>query len=616
MTTTGPEVPEAPPRPAPGTEQPSDLETLRGLLFSKEIELLESLRRRLDDPAVHAREVGDVIADAILLRAGKDERLSKALEPAVESILKSSLLKNPLDFAGALFPLMGPAIRRSIAETFRSMLESLSKSVEMSFSWKGLRWRLEAMRSGKSFSEVILLHTLVYRVEQAFFIHAETGLVLAHAVGDGVNTQDADMVSAMLTAIQDFVRDCFSGGESDLDTLHFGPLTVYVEKGPSAYLACVVRGAPPADFRASMQSSLEIMLLECADALAGFDGDTSPFPAVQRRLEDCLISRFVDEGKPLPLWVKILPVLFLICLAGGYGWWRHTAEQRREARAVAPLITETDFSLFRADMLRGVELLRREPGLVVIGAAEDRRKPWHLLLLRDELARDPREVLAENNFDPEDFFVREVPYISYEPQLVLRRVGARLHPPAGVRMDLEDGVLHLTGSAPLEWILKARREAIALPGVHGVNSRDLIDPRQAEMRRLVDEVEGARVRFPLGGDQPIPEDRPVLDAAVDKLVGLEKMAAGMGVNVSVTIYGHADTSGTARRNYEISRSRAVTLAALLYAKGSGMPVSLYGMGADYANRKQDDAKKAEGDRRVELKVHLTRSAEAFHEVLP
>ena len=39
------------------------------------------------------------------------------------------------------------------------------------------------MRTGRSFAEVVMLRSLVYRVEQIFLIHRETSLSLLH-VGD------------------------------------------------------------------------------------------------------------------------------------------------------------------------------------------------------------------------------------------------------------------------------------------------------------------------------------------------------------------------------------------------------------------------------------------------
>ena len=180
---------------APGD---AELARLRELLFTRELALLDKIQASLDSPRYNTQKVSKVLAEAILLRSEKDDHLNVALEPVVDDIVRNSLHKRPTDFVNALFPLMGPSIRKSISESFNSMLGSFSKSMEMAFSWKGLRWRAEALRSGQSFSEVVMLHTLVYRVEQIFFIHSDTGLVLSHLIHEGAGAQDAD---ARLAAI-------------------------------------------------------------------------------------------------------------------------------------------------------------------------------------------------------------------------------------------------------------------------------------------------------------------------------------------------------------------------------------------------------------------------------
>ena len=58
------------------------------------------------------------------------------------------------------------------------------------------------------------------------------------------------MVSGMLTAIRDFVQDSFGGKESEgLDAFQVGQFTIWVEQGPLAVLAGVIRGNPPRELR-------------------------------------------------------------------------------------------------------------------------------------------------------------------------------------------------------------------------------------------------------------------------------------------------------------------------------------------------------------------------------
>ena len=617
-------TPEEPFAGSPRIPSDDDLEALRGLLFKREIALLERLRARLDDPALHARDVSNVVAEALLLRAGRDDRLRVALEPVVEHIFQDSLRKNPHRFTNVLFPLMGPAIRKSIAETFRSMLESFNKSVEMAFSWRGLRWRLEAWRTGKPFSGVVLLHTLVYRVEQVFFIHSESGLEIAHAAAEDARAQDTGMVSAMLTAIQDFVRDCFTGGDSgELESLQHGEHIFLVEKDPRAYIACQIRGTPPTGFRERVRATLENMLIEFAEPLEAFSGDTAPFLRAERHLDALLIARYVDEDKPLPLWVKALPVLLLLGLATWFGLSRYENAVEQRERRQALLLAEAEARqreetrlAFYKSMYDAVDILREEPGIMVADIKARDDVPWELLLFRDELSRKPEEVMALQGADSSRFVFKTVPYVSYDRGIVAKRVAGKIHPPPTVRMTFgDDGTLYFSGTAPMEWMLQARQEASVLPGVQGIDMQGVTDPRMERLTSMVHMVENTSVRFPLGKDSPVPEDAPKLGDAVAALVALERLASEMGMAASLTIYGHADATGQEKRNYEISQARARTIAAMLYAKGSSLPIALYGMGAEYAYKHEGQGKEDQASRRIELRVHLTRAGDAAPDLL-
>jgi OOP family OmpA-OmpF porin len=579
-----------------------ELQKLRELLFLREMELLRRLTDRLDDPLQHARETSEVVAEALLLRARKDDNmLYTALEPLAEELFKGALRKSPMDFVNVLFPLMGPAIRRSIAETFHSMLEGFHKTMENVFSWKGLRWRWQALRTGVGFSEVVLLNTLLYRVEQIFFIHAETGVVLSHVSSAEAATQDTDMVSAMLTAIQDFVRDCFASGQSDLDSLQLGDFTILLERGSSAYLACVVRGAVPLEFREKLKDALAVLQIKHADDLDRFAGDTGKFDSVHWGLEDLLDARYADEDAPLPFWVKLLPVaaVLLLALGGGYLW--HESRQRDIER----LYVEESFAL-----------AGKEPGVLLMEARQDRAGHWEVIYQKDPHGQDPKSFLDARGVDPNVYALRIIPAVSYEASMVSRRVKERITPPESVSMEFSgDGTLYLRGKAPMSWILQARQEALTLPGVERVDLSGLTDPRVDELKRMIALVESTVVGFPMGKDAPLPEDAARLAKAMDTLVDIEKLAGAMNVAVNLTVYGHADATGDDKRNYEISQARARTIAAMLYARGSRIPITLYGMGSEHANRgnlspgsgSQRKAPELTGDqasRKVELRVHL------------
>ncbi|MGD2186667.1 MAG: hypothetical protein PVI71_11095, partial [Desulfobacterales bacterium] len=199
------------------TERPSeklvrsqnDLDEIRELIIGPFQSQLDELQRRMDTPQLRAKDVSSVLPEAISLRSSEDKKIEMALEPITEAAIKSSIKKDRQVLVNALFPVMGPAIRKAIASAIQSMIQGFNKLLENSISTRGLKWRLEALRTGKTFAEVVFLHTLEYQVEQLFLINRDSGLVLQHVVANTVVSQDPELVSGMLTAIKDFVQDSF-----------------------------------------------------------------------------------------------------------------------------------------------------------------------------------------------------------------------------------------------------------------------------------------------------------------------------------------------------------------------------------------------------------------------
>ncbi len=196
-----------------------------------------------------------------------DVRLGQVLEPALEK---------------AIYPLIVPAIRKSIGEridqTFQSLNESLKAQLHMARAQVAMG---KLGRSGLPFADVVLKHTLIYRVEHVFLIHRHTGLLISHVVAENAASQDPQLVSSMLGAIQDFVQDSFTGVDKQgLDTLRLGELRLWSEAGPFAMLVAVIRGNPPEELHDMLRGVLARIHSERPTALQTFDGDSSGFKDV------------------------------------------------------------------------------------------------------------------------------------------------------------------------------------------------------------------------------------------------------------------------------------------------------------------------------------------------
>jgi OOP family OmpA-OmpF porin len=464
---------------------------------------------------------------------GGDHELSAALTPTVEEAVRESVRKDSHVLVEALFPVMGPAIRRSVAEVFRSTVESFNQVLESTFSIRGLQWRFEAIRIGRPYAEVALLRSLVYRVEQVFLIHLKTSLVLQHVVDPAVVTQDADMVSSMLSAIRDFVRDSFSTQQGDsLDSLQMGQLQVWIEQGPQAIIAAVIRGQAPQELRLSLKEKLEEAHRRFSRELEEFDGNPAPFEAFRPELAACLTASYRRDkpAKSRP-YLAVCAIVFAVLLAGWYGY---TAIQNHK------------WALF-------VENLRQQPGIVVTSFQRARGR-YRIQGLRDPLAVDPEALLDQRKLNPRLAEFHWSAFYALDDSLVLQRAIALLQPPAGVTLSVQNGVLHAAGDSSSEWKKSMRERAHFIAGITAVDDKDLNDENSP--RRLKAAVESEIILFELGQAEINPRQQPNLAAVAQTIQKLLQIAPSAVGNAIVELVGHADSSGPEATNVLLSQERA------------------------------------------------------------
>jgi len=178
------------------------LDAVKSVLLRHELDELDRLQHKVDDPEQLADAVSNVLPHAVALAGERDERLGHALAPAMERATQASIRKNPGTLVNILYPVMGPAIRKAIAESMNDTLQGLNQALRYAFSLRGLRWRMEAWRSGTSFGDIVLRHTLVFRVEHVFLIHRKSGLLLEHQAAEPDAKKTADLMADKGKAIE------------------------------------------------------------------------------------------------------------------------------------------------------------------------------------------------------------------------------------------------------------------------------------------------------------------------------------------------------------------------------------------------------------------------------
>jgi OOP family OmpA-OmpF porin len=535
----------------------SDLAKLRRLLVKPEQEKIEEIRQRLESREDFVEQVGEVLPLAMQHSARQGSQLSQAMVPTVEEIVKLSINRDINRFADALFPVIGPAIRKSIAESMRQMLQSMNQMLESSLSVQGLKWRWEAVRSGVSFAQIVMLHSLVYRVEQVFLIHRQTGLLLHHVTHDNQHNRDPDLVSSMLGAIGDFVGDSFTT-ESDpgLDSIEFGELSLWIKHAPGTFLAVAIRGDAPQQLRTTMQQTLEQIELQFAAPLEHFDGDTRQFEATGPYLETCLKARYMPREKKNSLKTRLVWILITLLLS----FW---------------LVASWHDHSIRQDY---IEMLEAEPGYVITGHSLDNGK---LVMqgLRDPLARDPSYLVTLSQLDPDSVDHQLEPYQSLDRQFVHRRLLQIIQPPDSVSLRVVGDSLQVSGYASEEWIRAFETRIPLIQGIGPVESRlkpGGVDLAQLEPPTTVelefDELSGMLRASGLASERWKTQARQAVagmllvkdydDSSVEVLPDLEDFSAPATVTMALqgrglTVRGEADSDWIARLTQWVARYPAI-----------------------------------------------------------
>jgi OOP family OmpA-OmpF porin len=559
---------------------PDSFAELRSIIVGPERRKLRALQAHLRDPAAQTRDVSRVLPDALQLRA-QDPQLMRALAPSVEQAITASVQRNPQALADALFPVIGPAIRKAVAHTFDAMIDSLNQTIERSVSWQAVQWRWIAWQTGKPYAEVVIANTLDYRVEQVFLIHRESGLLLQHVAIAGRSGQDADQISAMLTAITDFARDSFQVGRADtLESLRVGDLAVTIVQGPHAILAAVVRGAIPPPVRATFETALESIHRQFGPALQGYNGDPSSFDAARPLLESCLVSQRRRQDRPSYRGWAIAAAALLIAVAVWFYF-----DRREEQRWNAYL-----------------ERLSEEPGIVLLASGR-RNGSYYVAGLRDPLARDPADFVAAANLAAGSIQGRWEPYEAQHRPFVIARAALLLRPPAGVALNYQQGVLSATGSAPQQWIDDATRLAPAIAGVRQFQ----FDGESAEAA-LAARIQRASIFFAEGLASIDPAQQDALDAVLAHVRQLDAALASGRRRARVEILGYADSHGPDELNVQLSQARADGVRTALEAAAlAHIVLSPRGMGRVSVAPEASEAEHQQ-NRRVSFRVHLAEDA--------
>ncbi|MDJ0533959.1 MAG: OmpA family protein [Xenococcaceae cyanobacterium MO_207.B15] len=202
-----------------------------------------------------------------------EDAISCALGSEMGKAIKAQIELEKDAMVDALYPVIGSTISKYLAEE----IQRINDKVEKTLSPEGISRKIRAKMRGVSEAELILQESLVCSVRAIFLIHKDSGLVIRDIQPDQEHPLESDMVAGMLTAIRSFANDCITS-DSELNEIDYSHFQILLEAAGYCYIAVVVNGIPPQQFRDRIRETLSTIVMKYGNYMEEYEGDPSTIP--------------------------------------------------------------------------------------------------------------------------------------------------------------------------------------------------------------------------------------------------------------------------------------------------------------------------------------------------
>lgn len=551
----------------------NSLDKVRELLIGRDDKFVQEKLNR-DAKGI----VTNVVSEALFDRETKDGSVNKVLVPLVEKSLHRSIEANSDKIVGTLYPLVGTLVRKAVSSFLVEFVERTNALIENSLSPKSVSWRFKAWQSGIRYSEYVASQIYQYQVQQLLVIHRETGTLLHSISSDPDKEKDADLISSMLVAINDFVADAFgvtsTESENELGEIKTEDFTLLIKIGPQALLVAAVTGSIPPEVRGKLQQALEDFHQFYQQPLLNYEGDNAPFDGCETILSDCLISeRKEGEGKKSK---RLIGAVVLLAIFLGL--------------AVLSFM-RLSLSILKSDLHE----LTPPPGIIVTDTYISNGNV-HAKVLRDPIATSIESWFSENGIDTERVTVIEEPFVSLKPSVVERKLSMLvsdypLSESENISMEKgENGSFVIAGTVFTPTAINLTQQISAIPGISmlsvdttslNVKAAHQVDNavlQKAALNRLVNKVSSQNVLFATNQEALSEVQLAKLEPLANDIKQLLALADKTETVVSIVVMGSSDNSGSSARNRALSQKRAENVVNSLISLGVEsdilIPVSL------------------------------------------
>ncbi len=542
---------------------------------SEQQDQLNQLRSIIIGKKEPRQMVSDVVVEALHDREKKDGSVNRILQPIVEESVRHSVTHHSDRLVSSLYPLMGNLVRKYVTAFLADFLEKTNQLIENSLTIKGLKWRIKARQSGMGFAQYVASRTFVFRVEHVFLIHRETGLLLnavdLHPAGDG--SSNADLISSMLSAINDFVGDSFfeneDGLREQLQSVSTDNFKLLIKPGPSAIIVAAVTGNPSQHVSDQLQLTLEEVHSLYSDDLSSYEGDNKAFIATDNILRDCLLTKQREDGnsssgayakgkkRKMP-WFSIAIVFALLGL-----FIYKSVESYQESKLATRLMA-----------------LDELPGVIVKTIEVNDKQDINIDVFRDPDAFSVEQWLIDRSFQPEHFNIRERLIVSKDPLLNRTKALRVLEAFPSIEVTWQSDQLILLGQIDFYQRQSLFEQLSSIGYVEGknlihrlappINVNELTDDpsvQQALFSNLVGRISAIQLNFPISQSELSPDLKETLAELYIHISQLNSIASTLNLDFGLIIMGTSDSSGNKTVNDKLSLKRANNAADYLHSLG-------------------------------------------------
>jgi hypothetical protein len=128
-------------------------------------------------------------------------------------------------------------------------------------------------------------------IDEVFFMYND-GRLIRHFTRRLKPDMDEDILSSMLVAVQDFIKDSFRDTEGILDEMKFGRFQVLLGRGKYIILATIVLGDEVEPFKPQIQKCVDDIEERYGDVLEDWDGEMSKIAGASKYVMDLIDGEY------------------------------------------------------------------------------------------------------------------------------------------------------------------------------------------------------------------------------------------------------------------------------------------------------------------------------------